>query len=134
LGGKVVLWDIIEMGLQKKNSRFVNAGIYIKYATQISSQDTRPATARTLPARKPQYGLNIQLTPEVVNSPALAPDAKKRTQQVVGALLYYARAVDPNLMTAISSLACQQVTATEDTDAKLLQLINYCTTHPNARI
>jgi hypothetical protein len=37
-------------------------------------------------------------------------------------------------MTAISSLASQQATATEDTEAKLIQLPNYCATHPDATI
>jgi hypothetical protein len=37
-------------------------------------------------------------------------------------------------MTAISNLDSQQATATEDTSTKLLQLPNYCATHPNATI
>jgi hypothetical protein len=86
------------------------------------------------PARKPQYGSKVQLTPEVVDSPTLAPASKKRIQQVVGALLYYDRAVYPTLMTDISSLASQQATATKYMDAKLLQLLNYCATHPNAKL
>jgi hypothetical protein len=76
----------------------------------------------------------VQLTPEVVDSPTLAPAGKKNIQQVVGALMYYARAVDPTLMTDISSLASQKSIATEDTDAKLVQLLNYCATHPNAKL
>jgi hypothetical protein len=86
------------------------------------------------PAQKPQYGSKVQLTPEFVDSPTLAPEGKKWIQQVVGALMYYARAVDPTLMAAISSLASQQATSTEDTATKLLQLLNYCATHPNATL
>jgi hypothetical protein len=56
---------------------------------------------------KTQYGPKVQLTPEFVNSPTLAPEGEKRIQQVIGALLYYARSVDPALMAAISSLASQ---------------------------
>jgi hypothetical protein len=37
-------------------------------------------------------------------------------------------------MTAISSLASQQATATEETEAKLTQILNYCSTHPDATI
>jgi hypothetical protein len=48
--------------------------------------------------------------------------------------MYYTRAVDPTLMTAISSLASHQATTTEDTDIKLLQLLNNCATHPNAKL
>jgi hypothetical protein len=85
------------------------------------------------PARKPQYGSKVQLTPEVINSPTLTPQGKKRIQQVVGALLYYGRAIDETIVTAISSLASQQETATEDTDVKLIQLLNFCATHPPRR-
>jgi hypothetical protein len=76
------------------------------------------------PARKPHYGSKVQLTPNFVDSPTLAPEGGNRIQQVIGALLYYARAVDPTLMAAISSLASQQAKATEDTVTKLLQLLN----------
>jgi hypothetical protein len=53
---------------------------------------------------------------------------------VVGALLYYGRVIDSTIMTAIISLASKQATATEDTEAKLIHLLNYFTTHPDATI
>jgi hypothetical protein len=96
-------------------------------------QPERPQHA-PYPAPKPQYGTKVQLTSEVVDSPTLTPQGKQRIQQVVVALLYYGRAIDGTIMTAISSLASQQATATEDTDAKLIQLLNYCATHPDATI
>jgi hypothetical protein len=37
-------------------------------------------------------------------------------------------------MRAIKSLASQQATATEDTEAKRIHLLNYCATHPDATI
>jgi hypothetical protein len=53
---------------------------------------------------------------------------------VVGALLYYGSTIGSTIMTAISSLASQQAIATEDTEAKLIHLLNYCATHPDATI
>jgi hypothetical protein len=53
---------------------------------------------------------------------------------VVGALLYYGRAIDSTIMTAIGSLTSQPATATEDNEAKLIHLLNYCATHPDATI
>jgi hypothetical protein len=41
------------------------------------------------PARVKQYGSKVQLTPEHDTSAALSPTGKKRTQQVVGSILYY---------------------------------------------
>jgi hypothetical protein len=66
--------------------------------------------------------------------PTLTPQGRKRIQQVVGALLYYGRTIDGTIMAAISSLASQQATATEYTEAKLIQLLNYCATQPDATI
>jgi hypothetical protein len=86
------------------------------------------------PTRTPQYGSKAQLTLEVVDSPTLDPKRKQRIQQVVGALLYYTRAVDPTIMMAISSLASQQSTATEETETNKTQLLDYCATNSNATI
>jgi hypothetical protein len=80
------------------------------------------------------YGSKVQLTPAVLDSATLTPQGRKRIQQVVGALLYYGRAIDGMIMMAISSLASQQATSTEDTEAKLIQLLNYSATHPDATI
>jgi hypothetical protein len=76
------------------------------------------------PARTPQYGSKVQLTPKIDESPALTPAAKTRIQQVIGALLYYGRDVDPTPISTISAWALQQSTTTEDTGAKLLQVHN----------
>jgi hypothetical protein len=48
--------------------------------------------------------------------------------------LYYVRVVDPNVMATISALASRQFTSTEDTKSKLLQVLKYCATHPDAII
>jgi hypothetical protein len=96
-------------------------------------QPDRPQHA-PYPARTPQYGATVQLTPVALDSPTLAPWGRKRIQQVVGTLLYYGRTIDGTIITAISSLASQQTTAMGDTEAKLTQLLNYCSTHPDATI
>jgi hypothetical protein len=96
-------------------------------------QPDRPQHA-PYPARTPQYGTTVQLTPAVLDSPTLTPQGRKQTQQAVGALLYYGRAINGMIMTAISSLTSQKATATEDTTAKLTQLLNYFSTHSDATI
>jgi len=55
-------------------------------------------------------------------------------QEVISVLLYYARAVDPTLLVALSTLATQQAHGTQATMEALTQLLNYCATHPNAVI
>jgi hypothetical protein len=96
-------------------------------------QPERPQHAH-YPARTPQYGSKVQLTPAVLDSPTLTPQGIKRIQQVVGALLYYGRAIDGTIMTAISSLASQQETSNSngrhqsktDTTPQLLRNPSQC--------
>jgi Reverse transcriptase (RNA-dependent DNA polymerase) len=83
---------------------------------------------------KPIYGKSPQLTPEIVFSPPLGPADRKRIQEILGTLLYYARAVDSTLLTAISSLASQQTKGTQATMKSITQMLNYCATHPDAVI
>ena len=74
------------------------------------------------------------MTEDTDDSPPLAPSNIKRLQQVIGALLYYARMVDNTLLVALGSLASAQSKATDATMDALIHLLNYCATHPNATI
>jgi hypothetical protein len=94
---------------------------------------TRPEHA-PYPARAKQDGAKVHITPEQDTSAALSADGRKRIQRVVGSLLYYGRAVDPTMLTATSAIASQQATATDDTNLKLLHLLNYAASHPDASI
>ena len=80
-----------------------------------------------------QYGAKIQTVDED-NSPPILPDKIKRIQEVVGTLLYYARAVDSTMLCALSSLASAQAKGTEETLRATDQLLDYCASHPNAGI
>eukprot|EP00957_Ditylum_brightwellii_P122780 9362873-Ditylum_brightwellii.AAC.1 len=55
-------------------------------------------------------------------------------QDIVGTLLYYARAVDPTLEAALSTIASQQPNATTKTEEACHQLLDYVVTHPNAAV
>jgi hypothetical protein len=61
-------------------------------------------------------------------------DAIKHVQDIVGTLLYYGRAVDPTLLTALSSIATRQANSTTAVAESCQQLLNYVATHPNAGI
>jgi hypothetical protein len=56
----------------------------------------------------PQYGTKTQLTDPVDLSPPLPPSGIQFLQQVIGTLLYYARAVDNTMLVAIGSIASAQ--------------------------
>ena len=67
----------------------------------------RPTKPRLLPyACLPiSYGAKTQLTPEGDTSALLDDKRKHRIQEIVGSLLYYARAVDNKLLVALSAIA-----------------------------
>mmetsp|Transcript_37326 Transcript_37326/g.52691 ORF Transcript_37326/g.52691 Transcript_37326/m.52691 type:complete len:102 (-) Transcript_37326:23-328(-) len=60
----------------------------------------------------PQYGAKTQYTDDPNNSPALDAANKKRVQEILGTLLYYARAIDPTMLPAIGTIATQQAKPT----------------------
>ena len=82
----------------------------------------------------PSYGKNEQLVEQEEESPVLPPSQKLLVQQVVGSLLYYALAVDCTLLVALGDLAATQNNATKKTMEKLIWLLNYVATNPNATV
>jgi hypothetical protein len=97
-----------------------------------------PAPARPKHAphtwNPPIYGAKTQFVNETTPSPALSDKDVNKLQQLTGALLYYARAVDPTLVMPIIVLASEQSNATEVTADKGIKLLNYCNTHPEKKI
>ena len=55
-------------------------------------------------------------------------------QQIVGSLLYYARAVDSMLLIALGTIAGERNKPTATTAKAITQILNYVTTHPLAVI
>jgi hypothetical protein len=79
-----------------------------------------------------QYGIKVQLTDTPDHSALLPPSGIKRIQQIVGTMLYYARAVDNTMLVTLGSLASRQSSATELTNKDTNQFLDYCATHPSA--
>ena len=67
-------------------------------------------------------------------TPKLSADEIKRVQNIVGTLLYYARAVDCTLAAALSTISSQQANGTEATKKACHQLLDYVATHPDATV
>ena len=55
----------------------------------------------------------------------------QRVREVVGALLFYARAVDSSLLKALGTTASQQAKGTQATLRAITKLLNYCACNPN---
>ena len=65
-------------------------------------------------------------------SPPLSKEDKKYVQEVVSTFLYYAQSIDSTMITALGSIAAQQVNPTKNTMIKVKQFLDYAFTHPNA--
>ncbi len=61
-----------------------------------------------------KYGKDNQLPSPLDKSPCLNKAQKKCIHQIVGSFLYYAQAVDPTILMALSEIASQQVAPTEN--------------------
>ena len=86
------------------------------------------------PWQKPNHGATTQFAMLPDDATALDVTDKRRILEVLGTLLFYARAIDSTLLTAIGELATEQSEGTKTTMDKLSQLLNYCATHPNATV
>ena len=86
------------------------------------------------PWTKPNYGAKTQYATGPDLSPKLDASDTTHIQEVLGTLLYYARAVDGTMLVAIGTLATEQSRGTEATLANLVYLLNYAATHPNATV
>jgi hypothetical protein len=64
----------------------------------------------------------------------LTPKEVTKLQQIIGTLLYYARAVDSTMLVALGTLASAQTKATTNTMKAANQLLDYAATNPNAKI
>ena len=56
----------------------------------------------------------------------------KNIQRIVGSIIYYVRAVDHTVLTDLRSVTGDQANATEQTEYRSQQLLDYLTTHPLA--
>jgi len=80
-----------------------------------------------------QHGAEVQTVDED-KSPPLTPEQIKRVQNIVGMLLYYERAVDSTLLTALNAITARQSNGTQAVAEACHQLLDYVTTHPDAGI
>jgi hypothetical protein len=81
----------------------------------------------------PEYGAKITYD-EVVDDTPITAAQKTRIQQIVGVLLFYARAVDPTMLCAVNKLASSQAAPSPATLAQADRILQYAAKHPNAAI
>ena len=67
-------------------------------------------------AQPKMYGAAAQNSMPSDNSPLINEERKKLVQQIIGGVLYYGRSVDLTVPPALSSIASEQASATENTE------------------
>jgi hypothetical protein len=77
------------------------------------------------------YGTKSQITPDPDLLELLDASHKHCMQEIVGSLLYYARAVDNKLLVVLSAIAARQAKATVATEQAVDLLLDYVATYPN---
>ncbi len=85
------------------------------------------------PAPK-KFGAQAQTPLEVDSSPQLDVKGIKHVQQIVGSILYYARAVDMTVLMALSAIAVEQTKARTRMLGKCMQLLNYLASNSKAKV
>jgi hypothetical protein len=80
---------------------------------------------------QPVFGQTTQQPFPEDSSNQLPSTNIRRIQQIVGTPLHYARAVDVTFLVALNSLAAEQSKGTENTAKAIVQVLNYCATHPD---
>jgi hypothetical protein len=81
----------------------------------------------------PVYGSNTQFFEAPEDSHLIPPKDVTQVQQLGGILFFYARVVDPILVMPVNVLTSEQKNIASTAD-KIFKLINYCTTHPDAKL
>ena len=84
----------------------------------------------------PQRGAEQQMVPEASPAARQPVDAKTKTfiQEVTGVFLFYSRAVDPTMLTAVNRISSEQASPTQATLAAVDRLLSYAERYPNATI
>ena len=77
------------------------------------------------------YSSKEQFAAEDDTSPKLTDASIKRVKDIVGALLYYTRAINNIILEGISMIGDQEAAATEKTAAALDQLLDHVATYPD---
>ena len=80
------------------------------------------------------YGSNAQAPIPVGSSLPLDTKGNKRVQQIIGSILYYARAVDMTVLIALSSITSKQMNATERTMKQYTQILGYLALHSDTKV
>ena len=123
-------WDYVQQTCELSMPGYVQQAIR-KFHTSDKGT-TKPMDAPHPYKVSKKHGL--PMTSPVDESAKLSPQGIKQLQQIVGTFLFYSRAVDPTMLTALSIIATEQTQGTQSTKDKAEHFLMYAATHPDATI
>ena len=120
----------IRINRAKRHVTLTMPGYITKLLQRVCPNGIKGATtpARYTPPNYAKPGAQQATTDP---SPFVPESDKKLLQSVVGTLLYYSRAVDPSICTAVHQLGSVQANPTENDMANMVRLLQYIATHRN---
>jgi hypothetical protein len=127
--GITLEWDYVKRTVDISMPGYVQAALHRFQHSPPPKPQHSP-----YPSAIPMYGAKIQYAEDPDTSPRLPKSAVTRIQQIIGTFLFYARAVDSTMLAALSTLSSEQASATENTEAAVQHFLNYCATHPDAKV
>ena len=130
----VIYWRIILKWDYKSIQLEISIPDYVKVALH-KFQCSTPTRPQHSPHQwtAPQYGSTApQMAHPIEESPEINPYELDTVQQVVETFLYYAHVVDSAILVALNTIAAKQSKIIQETDKKVVHLLDYAATHPEA--
>lgn len=102
---------------------------YVRKALARFAPSIKRGAASPMIYVPPTYGSPVVVTEEL--HPPLSTADTLRAQQIIGVFLYYARAVDPTMLTAVNAIGSDIATGTTALLPAIDRLLAYAASYPN---
>ena len=121
-------WDYDKRTLETSVPEFVSSSLHKFQHPAPPKPQHSPAHAAPI-----QYGAKVQQE-YLDTSPQISKEGIRRIQEIVGTFAWYSAATDPTMAKTLSSIAGRQAKATEQLKKEVKHFLDYCATHPDARV
>ena len=118
--GLTIQWDYI-----KRQAHIHMPGYIDRALVRFNHEKPTKVQNSPYPHVSPKFGTTIQYVEDEIESPTLSKEDTKYIQAVTGTLLYYARAINPTILPALSTIATEQAKSTQKTMKNVKQLLDY---------
>jgi hypothetical protein len=122
------------MGLTKSTSPHTHARVLGQNPHTLQTWSTQEMAELTTPTYSTHIWSQSTIYQNTGGLPPLNKEDTKYIQAVTGTLLYYRRAVNTTILTALRSIATKQASPTVTTIKKVKQLLDYCASQEEAII